>query len=229
EKWRAGAAPARSGCPVMRAVSASACADYSTTKLTRMLTRHSATLPSGWQMTFISLTHAPFRFLTLPATFFSPPETASSKPLVELDDTSMNLATCAMAVLLRIGRVVARHRSLRRPSGKSTVAGSEAGRGSPGGERGAPARPAIRRHSGRRRSQRRLRRGGQALRPATGQGGVQRHQRGGLAGLRLRQPILGLELRAFGVEHGEEIDDAGLEPQTRQLRGAGAGDRGMGQ
>ena len=44
--------------------------------------------------------------------------------------------------------------------------------------------------------------------PATAQRFVDRDQAGRGIGARLRQPVLGLELGAFGIQHFEEVDDA---------------------
>lgn len=67
-----------------------------TTKLTRKLTRHSVTLPSSSVTTLMSFTQAPLMFLTLLATFFKPPCTASSIPFLDDEEISMTLVTVAM-------------------------------------------------------------------------------------------------------------------------------------
>jgi len=73
--------------------------DQLTTKLTRMFTRHSVTVPASSVTTLMSLTQAPLMFLTLLATFLRPPCTASSMLFLEEDETSITLVTVAVAMI----------------------------------------------------------------------------------------------------------------------------------
>src|SRR5690606_25746973 len=75
-------------------------ADQLTTKLTRMLTRHSVIEPSSPVTTLISFTQAPLMPLTVLETFFSPDCMASSMPLPEEADTSITLVTVELAMSL---------------------------------------------------------------------------------------------------------------------------------
>src|SRR3990167_80871 len=74
-----------------------------TMKVTRKLTRHSLTTPSGPVTTLISLTQAPWMFFTVSEHFFRPDCTASSMDLVDDELISMILAT-DMGILLGGGR-----------------------------------------------------------------------------------------------------------------------------
>src|SRR5690606_3028236 len=69
------------------------CMPYSTTKLIRRLTRHSATLPASSVTTLISLTQAPLIPFTDSAHFFRPCFTASSMLVFDEALSSMTLAT----------------------------------------------------------------------------------------------------------------------------------------
>ena len=64
-----------------------------TTKVTRRLTRHSATLPLSSVTTLISLTHAPLMFLMVSPAFFRPVFTASSMLVLDEALSSTILAT----------------------------------------------------------------------------------------------------------------------------------------
>src|SRR5690606_21404130 len=91
------------------------CTRHSTTKVMRGFTRHSVISPSGPVITLISLTHAPWMFLTVPAVFFSPERTASSTLVLDEDVISMTLAM-AMADLPCVAGKIAGPARLRRPA-----------------------------------------------------------------------------------------------------------------
>src|SRR5690606_30501002 len=91
------------------------CNRHSTTKVMRRFTRHSVISPSGPVITLISLTHAPWMFLTVPAVFFSPERTASSTLVLDEDVISMTLAM-AMADLPCVAGKIAGPARLRRPA-----------------------------------------------------------------------------------------------------------------
>src|SRR4249919_1333404 len=86
---------------------------HCTMKVTRRLTRHSATLPASSVTTLISLTHAPWMFFTDSAHFFRPAFTASSMLVFDAALSSMILAT-DMAVLLDDRRGAGMRWELRR-------------------------------------------------------------------------------------------------------------------
>src|SRR5690606_33505381 len=71
-----------------------------TMKVIDRITRHSLILPS-LTVTLVSLTHAPSILLTVSDALAMPLETASSKPVVELEITSITLAI-AIVLLLKI-------------------------------------------------------------------------------------------------------------------------------
>src|SRR5690606_1886112 len=96
---------ARDGCPAAgripggfaTGIHRARVAAHSTTKVTRMFTRHSITLPSRSVTTLVSLIQAPWMFLTLSAVFFSPDLTASSTLVLDDELISMTLATAMVA------------------------------------------------------------------------------------------------------------------------------------
>src|SRR4249920_2800005 len=66
--------------------------DQPSTKLTRILTRHSVILPASSVTTLMSLIHAPLILLIVFAARFRPSLTASSMPLGDDELSSMTLA-----------------------------------------------------------------------------------------------------------------------------------------
>src|SRR6185437_2832274 len=75
----------------------------STSKLMRMLTRHSRTAPLLSVATLMSLTHAPLIFFTVLLAFSRPWRTASSIPFDDEALSSMTLVTDMLALLFRGG------------------------------------------------------------------------------------------------------------------------------